>query len=475
MPSGNAASVSALPAIASAEREVRRPSHAIRQEPALAGRHGGSAAVRNPARGHRLFRMKAIALHRRPACGRNATAIAWNLGNREAWQARNATRLRRLSRGRYVDAVHRPTLRDDRDDQKPSRHATTDAAAFTAPTGTRLPRRYRLLRARRSSCRSRLRFVFLCFTNRSGSAYLIDLLASAGITAQALETLNAGAVLPFCREHGVRSFQTYFEHIVRRDARNDIYIVKVAPEQLRLLTEAGILGQIGDSAEFLFMHRADKLGQAISRAIAEQNNRWGWNSPSDFPDDKLVYSAERIAQHIYDIGHSQPGRSTSSSRSTASRRSASSMSACVSQPQHELDEIARRLRLPAGDDRSCQADLAPAGQRDQPRAGGRASCRRRNRRPERHRGRCLPRRRPHARWSAPSRQTSLPMFATSATSSGPAGPGWARPGSGCLDRGLQHHAATGPDRLMTSNTAAFKTLGGCCRGRRPEPTVERVA
>ena len=30
---------------------------------------------------------------------------------------------------------------------------------------------------------SRLRFVFLCFTNRSGSAYLIDLLTSAGIIA----------------------------------------------------------------------------------------------------------------------------------------------------------------------------------------------------------------------------------------------------------------------------------------------------
>jgi LPS sulfotransferase NodH len=200
---------------------------------------------------------------------------------------------------------------------------------------------------------SRMRFLFLCFTNRSGSAYLIDLLATAGITAQALETLNAAAVLSYSREHGVQSLQDYFEHIVRRDARNNIYIVKVAAEQLRLLTEAGILSQIGDSAEFLFMHRADKLGQAISRTIAEQNNRWGWNSPSDFPDDRLEYSAERITQHIYDIvilNHAFEEFFALNGITPISVE----YERLRSQPQHELDEIAGRLRLPA-------ATFDPAG------------------------------------------------------------------------------------------------------------------
>ncbi len=191
----------------------------------------------------------------------------------------------------------------------------------------------------------RVRFVFLSFTNRSGSAYLIDLLASSGITAQALETLNAGAVLPFCREHGMPSLQAYFEHIVGRDARNDIYIVKVASEHLRLLTEAGILGEIRDRAEFLFMHRSDKLGQAISRAIAEQNNRWGWNSPSDFPDDRLEYSAERITQHIYDIGLLNQAVEEFFALNGITPISVE-YERLLSQPQHELDEIARRLRLP---------------------------------------------------------------------------------------------------------------------------------
>jgi LPS sulfotransferase NodH len=193
---------------------------------------------------------------------------------------------------------------------------------------------------------SRLRFVFLCFTNRSGSAYLIDLLTSAGITAQALETLNAGAVLTCCRGLGMQSLRDYFEHIVRRDARNDIFIVKVASEQLRLLTEAGILSEIRDRAEFLFMHRADRLGQAISRAIAEQNNRWGWNSPSDFPDDRLEYSAERITQHIYDIGLLNQAVDEFFALNGITPINVE-YERLLGQPQYELDEIARRLRLPA--------------------------------------------------------------------------------------------------------------------------------
>jgi LPS sulfotransferase NodH len=144
----------------------------------------------------------------------------------------------------------------------------------------------------------------------------------------------------------MQSVQAYFEHIVRRDARNSIYIVKVAAEQLRLLTEAGILGQVGANAEFLFMHRADKLGQAISRAIAEQNNRWGWDSPSDFPDERLEYSAERITQHIYDIGILNQAFDQFFALNGITPISVE-YERLLRQPQHELDEIARLLRLPA--------------------------------------------------------------------------------------------------------------------------------
>ena len=190
-----------------------------------------------------------------------------------------------------------------------------------------------------------LRCVFLCFTNRCGSAYLGDLLTSTGLFHQANETLNAGEVLSLCREHGFRAFAEYFAHIIRRDTKGNIYIVKAAPEQLRLLVESGILGQIVDQSQFLYMNRADKLAQAISRTIAEQNNRWAWDSPTELTDDKLVYSSERIAEHMhtvaslnysFDLFFALNGIVPVDVR----------YERLVRNPQPELDEIARRLSLP---------------------------------------------------------------------------------------------------------------------------------
>ena len=193
---------------------------------------------------------------------------------------------------------------------------------------------------------SAIRFVFICFTNRCGSTYLGDLLSSTGFFEPADESLNADNVLPLCRDRGIRSLREYFAHVVRRDARNDTYIVKVAAEQIVLLIEAGILGQIVERSDFLFLNRVDKLAQAISRAIAEQNNRWAWDSPSKIPDCELVYSVERIVQHMYDI--------TILNLSFEQFFGLNGIlpidieyERLVSAPQPELDQIVRRLRLPA--------------------------------------------------------------------------------------------------------------------------------
>lgn len=146
-----------------------------------------------------------------------------------------------------------------------------------------------------------LRFVFVCFTNRCGSAHLGDVLMSTGRFGQPFESLNAASVMPYCQQHGVASLRQYFECIVRRDAHDGIYIVKVVPEQIVLLCEAGILDQIIDHASFLLIHRSDRLGQAISLTIAQQNNRWAWDSPGGMPDTALDYAPEQIVQNLRDI------------------------------------------------------------------------------------------------------------------------------------------------------------------------------
>ena len=83
----------------------------------------------------------------------------------------------------------------------------------------------------------------------------------------------------------------------------------------------------------------------ISRAIVEQNNRWGWNSPSDVPVDRLEYSVVRITQHIYDIAILCQAFNAFFALNGSTPISVE-YERLASQPQHELDEIARRLSLP---------------------------------------------------------------------------------------------------------------------------------
>jgi LPS sulfotransferase NodH len=145
-------------------------------------------------------------------------------------------------------------------------------------------------------------FVFLCFTNRSGSNYLGDLLSFTGAFGYPQESLNADTVLPCCKAEDITSFAGYFWNIVRRDAKHHRFIVKVAAEQVALLVASGVLDRISDRTDFLFVNRSDKLGQAISRGIAEQNERWAWDQPARIPDSELQFSAARIAEHIKHIG-----------------------------------------------------------------------------------------------------------------------------------------------------------------------------
>ena len=190
------------------------------------------------------------------------------------------------------------------------------------------------------------RFVFLCFTNRSGSAYLGDILSSTGYFLPAGESFNAVEVLAACQERGLRSFNEYFSYIVRRDTRSNTYIVKVAPEQILLLIHSGILDQIIDRSAFLFLRRADELAQAVSQAIAEQNNHWTWDLPKSVPDDKLVYSSKRISELLYFISYSNQCFEQFFSYSGIVPINVE-YERVISQPQQELYEIVRRLGLPS--------------------------------------------------------------------------------------------------------------------------------
>ena len=142
------------------------------------------------------------------------------------------------------------------------------------------------------------RLLFLCFTNRSGSNYLGNVLAASGLTHNAEEYFNADPVIDTCASHRLASFQHYFSHVVRTRSRRGTFLAKVAAEHLALLVQSGILDQLLPVAHFIVIERADKLAQAISLSIAEQTQQWAWYLPSVIAENELRFSERRIAELI---------------------------------------------------------------------------------------------------------------------------------------------------------------------------------
>lgn len=140
------------------------------------------------------------------------------------------------------------------------------------------------------------RFIFICFTNRCGSNYLANLLSSTGALNKADEVFNHDRVVAACQENRLSSLHGYVAHLARAAALNSVLVTKLAIDQLVMLVECGLLDRIIGRSRFIMMERLDKLGQAISLAIAEQNQRWAFYLPATRADEELRFSHERIVE-----------------------------------------------------------------------------------------------------------------------------------------------------------------------------------
>ncbi len=106
--------------------------------------------------------------------------------------------------------------------------------------------------------------LFLCFTNRCGSNYLAQLLATTGAFNVAGEFFNAPTVLTHAQERGLRSLPAYFSALSTLVPHTGRIAAKVVIGQLVTLADAGILDALRDRATYLFIERRDRLSQAIS-------------------------------------------------------------------------------------------------------------------------------------------------------------------------------------------------------------------
>ncbi len=146
-----------------------------------------------------------------------------------------------------------------------------------------------------------VRFVFLCFTNRSGSNYLAELLASGQRLPLAGENLNFDTVLDHARQKFLRSFQEYFAFLVRHTQENGVVCMKIAPAHIELLGQSGILDQIINRSRFILIERSDKLAQAISHLIAFQTGRFMSTMSGSEAQKEPVFDAEKLDDIIFNI------------------------------------------------------------------------------------------------------------------------------------------------------------------------------
>lgn len=115
----------------------------------------------------------------------------------------------------------------------------------------------------------------ICFTNRCGSNFLAQAMASDGSLKQAGESLNFTAVIHQSKRHGLESFSDYFSWLIKAQlSASGVMGCKASVGQLMLLHEHGILDALGPRLKAIHVCREDVLDQAVSLFIADKTKQW---------------------------------------------------------------------------------------------------------------------------------------------------------------------------------------------------------
>ena len=137
-------------------------------------------------------------------------------------------------------------------------------------------------------------FVFLCFTNRCGSNFIAQTLASDGRLNRASEWWNGGEIIKVCQHQNLDTIDRYIEGTCRFNMRSGRLISKIGIENLVLLYLSGFFDSAVLRCQFLFIKRSDTLNQAISHVLALETAGWAYDNLVSRPRSEVPYSREKI-------------------------------------------------------------------------------------------------------------------------------------------------------------------------------------
>ncbi|MEM6386496.1 MAG: Stf0 family sulfotransferase [Pseudomonadota bacterium] len=138
--------------------------------------------------------------------------------------------------------------------------------------------------------------VVLAFTNRSGSTFLGQLLASMPDLYGFREDLNHRTVASRKAALDLKSLDAYIEHVVDHQApARARFGLKLAAEQLRLLHMTGIDGAF-EYVHVIRIRRRDRVAQAVSLWTAWQTRQW--TSQQAAEDVDITYDFKSLRHHL---------------------------------------------------------------------------------------------------------------------------------------------------------------------------------
>jgi LPS sulfotransferase NodH len=143
--------------------------------------------------------------------------------------------------------------------------------------------------------------LFVCFTNRSGSNFLTDLLMATGQLPDGTECFNHPVVIRAARQHHLKSFADYCRYHAGRRARKRRFVAKVSAGQLLTLARLGYLGTVFPNPHFIHIQRYDVVAQAISFTLAKSTRAFASYHAPLIAESDVVFDAGSLTTLIDNI------------------------------------------------------------------------------------------------------------------------------------------------------------------------------
>jgi len=146
---------------------------------------------------------------------------------------------------------------------------------------------------------SNKKVIFVCFTNRSGSNWLCELLSQHDAFNQSSEFFNHPMVLKKSKKYNLNSIEEYFNWLLEnKSSKSGVLICKVGWAQLYFLARIGIIKNLKSNVQYIHIERKDKISQAISFYIASKTKKWKSYQKVDTSANDITYDRSKLIKII---------------------------------------------------------------------------------------------------------------------------------------------------------------------------------